>query len=346
MGLKVSTTCELTFGGEQPGGRHPGRRRARRHPADVHDHRARPDDGRHQGDRDPVHRLPQRARVRQEPRAGRRPDPDADKTAPRVTIIHHPDVRRMLMLQKAYAEGMRALVLYTASLAGRGADRRPRRRADDAAAAGRATTCCCRWSRASAPSAPTSCSRCPCRRSAAPASCRTTRSSSTSGTPRSTPCTRAPPRSRAGPVLPQDRPRPGRGRCGRCSARSRRSPAGEDGNGRLKAERAALAEAAADVRGHGRGDDRLRARPRWSSPAEIYKVGLNTHPAAAGPRRPGHRLAARPAGRGGAPRAGPGAGPATRRSTRARWPRRGSSPRPCCPGWPSSARSSRRPRST
>src|SRR3984893_13559515 len=31
-----------------------------------------------------------------------------DKTAPRVTIIHHPDVRRMLMLQKAYAEGMRA----------------------------------------------------------------------------------------------------------------------------------------------------------------------------------------------------------------------------------------------
>jgi hypothetical protein len=39
-----------------------------------------------------------------------------DKTAPRVTIIHHPDVRRMLMLQKAYAEGMRALVLYTASI--------------------------------------------------------------------------------------------------------------------------------------------------------------------------------------------------------------------------------------
>jgi hypothetical protein len=39
-----------------------------------------------------------------------------DKTAPRVTIIHHPDVRRMLMMQKAYAEGMRALVLYTASV--------------------------------------------------------------------------------------------------------------------------------------------------------------------------------------------------------------------------------------
>jgi hypothetical protein len=39
-----------------------------------------------------------------------------DKTAPRVTIIAHPDVRRMLMLQKAYAEGMRALVLYAASI--------------------------------------------------------------------------------------------------------------------------------------------------------------------------------------------------------------------------------------
>ncbi len=39
----------------------------------------------------------------------------ADKAAPRVTIIHHPDVRRLLMLQKAYAEGMRALILYTAT---------------------------------------------------------------------------------------------------------------------------------------------------------------------------------------------------------------------------------------
>ncbi|GAU66587.1 hypothetical protein SSP35_03_02350 [Streptomyces sp. NBRC 110611] len=39
-----------------------------------------------------------------------------DKTAPRVTITHHPDVRRSLMTQKAYAEGMRALVLYTATV--------------------------------------------------------------------------------------------------------------------------------------------------------------------------------------------------------------------------------------
>ena len=39
----------------------------------------------------------------------------ADKTAPRVTIMHHPDVRRSLMTQKAYAEGLRALYLYAAA---------------------------------------------------------------------------------------------------------------------------------------------------------------------------------------------------------------------------------------
>ncbi|MCC5949592.1 MAG: acyl-CoA dehydrogenase [Nitriliruptoraceae bacterium] len=36
----------------------------------------------------------------------------ADKTAPKVEIINHPDVRRLLMMQKAHAEGMRALVMY------------------------------------------------------------------------------------------------------------------------------------------------------------------------------------------------------------------------------------------
>ncbi|NNG35715.1 acyl-CoA dehydrogenase [Nakamurella aerolata] len=40
----------------------------------------------------------------------------ADKTAPRVSIIHHPDVRRILMRQKAYAEGLRAVYSYTADL--------------------------------------------------------------------------------------------------------------------------------------------------------------------------------------------------------------------------------------
>ena len=38
-----------------------------------------------------------------------------DKAAPRVTIIHHPDVRRALMTQKAYAEGLRALYMYAAA---------------------------------------------------------------------------------------------------------------------------------------------------------------------------------------------------------------------------------------
>ena len=38
----------------------------------------------------------------------------ADRTAPRVEIIRHPDVRRMLMQQKSYAEGLRALLFYTA----------------------------------------------------------------------------------------------------------------------------------------------------------------------------------------------------------------------------------------
>jgi alkylation response protein AidB-like acyl-CoA dehydrogenase len=38
-----------------------------------------------------------------------------NKSAPRVTIANHPDVRRSLMLQKSYAEGLRALVIYTAT---------------------------------------------------------------------------------------------------------------------------------------------------------------------------------------------------------------------------------------
>jgi len=38
-----------------------------------------------------------------------------DKDAPRVTILHHPDVRRALLTQKSYAEGLRALYLYTAA---------------------------------------------------------------------------------------------------------------------------------------------------------------------------------------------------------------------------------------
>ncbi|MBI3223956.1 MAG: acyl-CoA dehydrogenase [Mycolicibacterium cosmeticum] len=39
----------------------------------------------------------------------------SNKTAPRVTILHHPDVRRALLVQKSYAEGLRALYLFTAA---------------------------------------------------------------------------------------------------------------------------------------------------------------------------------------------------------------------------------------
>ncbi len=38
-----------------------------------------------------------------------------NKAAPRVTIMHHPDVRRSLITQKAYAEGLRALYMYAAA---------------------------------------------------------------------------------------------------------------------------------------------------------------------------------------------------------------------------------------
>jgi len=39
-----------------------------------------------------------------------------DKSSPRVRIIEHPDVRRMLMHQKAHVEGMRSMILFTAWL--------------------------------------------------------------------------------------------------------------------------------------------------------------------------------------------------------------------------------------
>ncbi|HEY4175630.1 MAG TPA: acyl-CoA dehydrogenase [Kofleriaceae bacterium] len=39
-----------------------------------------------------------------------------DKAAPRVEVIKHPDMKRMLMQQKAFAEGLRATILWTASV--------------------------------------------------------------------------------------------------------------------------------------------------------------------------------------------------------------------------------------
>jgi alkylation response protein AidB-like acyl-CoA dehydrogenase len=115
MGLKASTTCELTFGGDRPAvGTLVG---------DVHD-----------GIRQmfviiEFARMMVGTKAMATLSAGYLTALDfartrvqgadltqlTDKTAPRVTIIHHPDVRRLLMLQKAYAEGMRAMVLYAAT---------------------------------------------------------------------------------------------------------------------------------------------------------------------------------------------------------------------------------------
>ncbi|MEO6205729.1 MAG: acyl-CoA dehydrogenase [Mycobacteriales bacterium] len=116
MGLKVSTTCELTFG--------------EKHPAigtlvgDVHDGIAQ------------MFQVIEYARMMVGTKAistlstgylnalayakirvqGADLTEMTNKAAPRVVISKHPDVRLMLMRQKAWAEGMRALVLYTATI--------------------------------------------------------------------------------------------------------------------------------------------------------------------------------------------------------------------------------------
>jgi alkylation response protein AidB-like acyl-CoA dehydrogenase len=57
----------------------------------------------------------------------------ANRNAPRVTIAHHPDVRRSLMTQKSYAEGLRALLLYAATIQDRNAIARAAGVVDDSA---------------------------------------------------------------------------------------------------------------------------------------------------------------------------------------------------------------------
>ena len=165
MGLRASTTCELTFGGDRPavgtlvGGVHDGIRQMFL----IIEH-ARMMVGTKAIATLSTGYLNALEYARQRVQ-GADMTQMADKTAPRVTIIHHPDVRRSLMLQKAYAEGMRALVLYTASWqdavqlakAGGGPGRITRGRAPPATSRSASTTCCCRWSRASARSGPTSC---------------------------------------------------------------------------------------------------------------------------------------------------------------------------------------------
>jgi alkylation response protein AidB-like acyl-CoA dehydrogenase len=116
MGLKVSTTCELTLGAGRPAkGWLVG---------EVHDGIAQ------------MFNIIELARMLVGTKAiatlstgylnaleyakTRVQGPDlaeaADKYAPRVAITRHADVRRLLMQQKAYAEGMRAMVFFTASI--------------------------------------------------------------------------------------------------------------------------------------------------------------------------------------------------------------------------------------
>jgi alkylation response protein AidB-like acyl-CoA dehydrogenase len=120
MGIKVSNTCELTFGDPGVGGGEPARGWLL---GEVHDGIAQ------------MFQVIENARMMVGTKAiatlstgylnaldfakervqGADLTQAADKTAPRVTITHHPDVRRSLMTQKSFSEAMRSLVLYTAS---------------------------------------------------------------------------------------------------------------------------------------------------------------------------------------------------------------------------------------
>lgn len=120
MGIKVSNTCEVTFGDPGVGGGEPAKGWLL---GEVHNGIAQ------------MFQVIENARMMVGSKAiatlstgylnaleyaktrvqGADLTQSADKTAPRVTITHHPDVRRSLMTQKAFSEAMRSLVLYTAS---------------------------------------------------------------------------------------------------------------------------------------------------------------------------------------------------------------------------------------
>jgi alkylation response protein AidB-like acyl-CoA dehydrogenase len=114
LGLKGSATCELTFGLERPaigylvGNRHDGIRQMFR----VIEYARMMIGAKAMGTLSTgyLNALEYAGERTQ----GADLTEAADKMAPRVPIIRHPDVRRMLMTQKAHAEGMRALVLYAA----------------------------------------------------------------------------------------------------------------------------------------------------------------------------------------------------------------------------------------
>jgi alkylation response protein AidB-like acyl-CoA dehydrogenase len=114
MGIKGSTTCELTFGATDPcvgylvGGVHRGIKQMFRVIED-----ARMSIGAKSTATLSTGYLNALAYARERVQSADLAEM-LDKTAPRVEIIRHPDVRRMLMLQKAHVEGLRALLFYIA----------------------------------------------------------------------------------------------------------------------------------------------------------------------------------------------------------------------------------------
>jgi alkylation response protein AidB-like acyl-CoA dehydrogenase len=120
MGIKVSSTCEMTFGDSSVGDGQPARGWLL---GEVHDGIAQ------------MFQVIENARMMVGTKAiatlstgylnalayakervqGADLTQAANKSAPRVTITHHPDVRRSLMTQKSFAEALRSLVLYTAT---------------------------------------------------------------------------------------------------------------------------------------------------------------------------------------------------------------------------------------
>ncbi len=120
MGIKVSNTCEVTFGDSAIGGGEPARGWLL---GEVHNGIAQMfqviENARMMVGTKAIATLStgylnalEFAKSRQQ---GADLTQSGDKTAPRVTITHHPDVRRSLMVQKSFSEAMRALVFYTAA---------------------------------------------------------------------------------------------------------------------------------------------------------------------------------------------------------------------------------------
>jgi alkylation response protein AidB-like acyl-CoA dehydrogenase len=118
MGLRGSATCELTFGAERPatgwllGERHDGIRQmflVIEHARMVVAVKA-------------VAALSSGYRTALDHARTRVQGRDLANPGAAVPILRHPDVRRSLLLQKAYAEGLRALVLYTADWQDRAAE--------------------------------------------------------------------------------------------------------------------------------------------------------------------------------------------------------------------------------